>query len=108
MRQGQKEMNPSTITNTTNTSTAGGINSVLGTNGALGINLQSPWNSESNSRMVLPPVAFEQGEFGFIRPISGILTRDGSVEQMPPNREERKCEKETCFASPLMPFDFCG
>ncbi|VDN95974.1 unnamed protein product [Rodentolepis nana] len=33
---------------------------------------------------------------------------DGSAEQMPPNREERKCEKETCFPSPLMPFDFCG
>ncbi|VDN95975.1 unnamed protein product [Rodentolepis nana] len=87
MRQGQKEMNPSTITNTAITSTAGGINSVLGTNGALGVNLQSPWNSvnlkkgdlmlhvhqqipteayiqypyfqELVTRMVLPLVAFE-------------------------------------------------
>ncbi|KAM3176843.1 hypothetical protein ACTXT7_005692 [Hymenolepis weldensis] len=36
------------------------------------------------------------------------VSEDGSVGQMPPNREERKCGKEICFASPLTPFDFCG
>lgn len=41
--------NPPTITSMASTFNAGGINSVMETNGALGVNLQSPWNSVSLS-----------------------------------------------------------